>query len=178
MSYIETVLLVKVCKGNYTTLYILRKRGELMITPKKSLATIDVNEKFEKVATDIFRYVELGLIKPFDVTLYVKYLELYNPNQGYAYPTIYKLEVFLNCSRQSIVSANKRLEKCGLLIIKKHKNNNNIYFPLQPHSSEELYRQVPELFLEYEKRKAKIESKSFSDKLRFEDLFESHNNSD
>lgn len=149
-----------------------------MITPKQALATEGVNERFEKVSTDIFRYVELGLIKYSDVTLYVKYLELFNPNQGYAYPTIYKLEVFLNCSRQSIVAANKRLEKAGLLIIKKHKNNNNIYFPLQPHSKEDLYKQVPTLVSQYEERRATIESKGFSDKLRLEDLFESHNNSD
>lgn len=103
----------------------------------------------------------------------MKYLQLFNPNQGYAYPTIYKLELFLNCSRQSIVAANKRLEKAGPLIIKKHKNNNNIYFLLQPHCKEDLYKQVPELFLKYEKRKANIESKVAMDKVRLEDLFDS-----
>ncbi|WP_164489512.1 hypothetical protein [Rummeliibacillus sp. TYF005] len=127
----------------------------------------------EKVSTDIFRYVELGLIKPFDVALYVKYLELFNPNQAYAYPTIYQLELLLNCSRQNIVTANKRLEQAGLLIIKKHKNNDNIYFPLQPHCKEELYKQVPDLFLKFEKRKESIESKVVMDKVRLEDLFES-----
>ncbi|EOQ22266.1 hypothetical protein KQ1_05843 [Bacillus cereus BAG3O-1] len=96
------------------------------IIPKQSLATHNVTKQFEKISTDIFYYVQLGLIKPFDIALYVKYLELFNENYGYAFPTIYQLEDYMNCSRQSIVSANKRLVTAGLLIMRKHKNNNNI----------------------------------------------------
>ncbi|MFE3573170.1 hypothetical protein ACFXN8_02495, partial [Lysinibacillus sp. NPDC059133] len=55
-------------------------------------ATHNVTEKFEKVSTDIFYYVQLGIIKPFDMVLYVKYLELFNKDCGYAFPTIYQLE--------------------------------------------------------------------------------------
>ncbi|MCU7756893.1 hypothetical protein N7988_28100 (plasmid) [Bacillus cereus] len=100
------------------------------IIPKQSLATHNVTKQFEKVSTYIFYYVQLGLIKPFDIALYVKYLELFNENYGYAFPTIYQLEDCMNCSHQSIVSANKRLVTAGLLIMRKHKNNNNIYFSL------------------------------------------------
>ncbi|MFT9818170.1 hypothetical protein [Lysinibacillus sp. NPDC056185] len=46
----------------------------------------------------------------------MKYLELFNKDCGYAFPTIYQLEDYLNCSRQSIVSANNRLVAVGLLI--------------------------------------------------------------
>ncbi|MGE8001653.1 hypothetical protein ACQKOF_24100 [Lysinibacillus sp. NPDC093190] len=91
-------------------------RDAAAISPKQSLATHNVTEKFEKVSTDIFYYVQLGLIKPFDMVLYVKYLELFNKDCGYAFPTIYQLEDYLNCSRQSIVSANNRLVAVGLLI--------------------------------------------------------------
>lgn len=144
-----------------------------MITPKQSLATKNVTEKFEKVSTDIFYYVQLGIIKPFDLVLYVKYLELFNENYGYAFPTIYQLEDYLNCSRQSIVSANKRLVSAGLLIIKKYQNN-NIYFPLQPHTNEDLSKQVPQLLIELEKRREKIYLVADNDKFRLENLFENH----
>lgn len=66
-----------------------------------------ITEKFEKVLTDIFYYVQLGIIKPFDMVLYVKYLELFNNDCGYAFPTIYQLSRF---------SANNRLVAIGLLI--------------------------------------------------------------
>lgn len=146
-----------------------------MITPKQSLATHNVTGKFEKVSTDIFYYVQLGLIKPLDIVLYVKYLELFNENYGYAFPTIYQLEDYLNCSRQSIVSANRRLVAAGLLIIRKHKNNNNIYFPLQPHTNEDLSKQVPQLVNQLEKRQKKVYSLAEDDKFRLEDLFENQN---
>ncbi len=153
------------------------KRGEFMTTiiPKQSLATHNVTKQFEKVSTDIFYYVQLGLIKPFDIALYVKYLELFNENYGYAFPTIYQLEDYMNCSRQSIVSANKRLVTAGLLIMRKHKNNNNIYFPLQPHTNEDLAKQVPHLLIELSKRREKIYSLADDDKVRFENLFEIQN---
>ena len=143
----------------------------IKIIPKQSLATSEVTKRFEKVSTDIFYYVQLGLIKPFDLVLYVKYLELFNEDYGYAFPTIYQLEDYLNCSRQSIVSANKRLEAAGLLIIRKHKNN-NVYFPLQPHTNEDLAKQVPQLLIELEKRREKIYSVADKDKFRLENLFE------
>ncbi|MCI2257063.1 hypothetical protein L2D08_22325 [Domibacillus sp. PGB-M46] len=144
----------------------------LKITAKQSPATLNVSKRFEKVSTDIFYYVQLGLIKPFDVALYIKYLELFNKDYGYAFPTIYQLEDYLNCSRQSIVSANKRLTDAGLLIIKKHKSNNNIYFPLQPHTNEDLEKQVPELLIKLNKRREKIYGLAATDKYRFESLFE------
>nr|WP_078817933.1 hypothetical protein [Sporosarcina newyorkensis] len=143
-----------------------------MITPKQSLSTQGVTKRFEKVSTNIFYYVQLGLIKPFDIAVYVKYLELFNEEYGYAFPTIYQLEDYMNCSRQSIVSANKRLVAAGLLIIRKHKNNNNIYFPLQPHTNEDLAKQVPHLLIKLEKRREKIYSLATKDKFRLEDLFE------
>ncbi|WIL38002.1 hypothetical protein QN089_11755 [Kurthia sp. YJT4] len=49
-----------------------------MIKPKQSLATHNFTKKFEKVSMDIFYYVQLGIIKLFDMVLYVKYLELFN----------------------------------------------------------------------------------------------------
>ncbi len=146
-----------------------------MITPKESIATHDVTKRFEKVSTDIFYYIQLGLIKPFDMVLYVKYLELFNENYGYAFPTIYQLEDYLNCSRQSIVSANKRLVAAGLLIISRHKNNNNIYLPLQPHTNEGLAKQVPHLISKLDKRQEKIYSLANDDKVRFENLFKKQN---
>lgn len=144
-----------------------------MIKRNYSVATKDVNERFEKVSMDIFHYLEIGLIKPFDLTLYLKYLQLFNEGIGYAYPSIYKLEVYLNCSRQSIIESNKRLKNAGLLVTGKYRSNNNIYIPYKPHTREELYKQVPDLFLKFENRREKVESKSNKDKVRFKDFLES-----
>lgn len=144
-----------------------------MIKRNESIATRDVNERFEKVSMDIFHYLEIGLIKPFDLTLYLKYLQLYNEDVGYAYPSIYKLEVYLNCSRHSIIEANKRLKNAGLLVSGKYKSNNNIYVPVKPHTREELAKQVPDLFTKFENRRKKIESNASKDKARFEDFLES-----
>jgi len=148
-----------------------------MIDPKKSIATKGVVKRFEKISTDIFYYVQLGLIKPFDVVLYIKYLELFNDEYGYAFPTIYQLEDYLHCSRQSIVSANKRLVAAGLLIMDKHKNGNNIYLPLQPHTNEDVAKQVPDLLIKLDQRREKIYSLANDDKLRFKKLFEKQNHS-
>lgn len=137
-----------------------------MIKPTESIATENVNERFEKVSTDIFNYVQLGLIKCVDVVLYIKYLEMYNPNFGYAFPTIYQLEDYLNMSRTSIMNANKRLVAVGLLKIGKYKQNNNIYIPLQPLSKEDLYKQVPHKLKELEKRQIKVYKNADEDKVR------------
>lgn len=142
-----------------------------MIIPRQSIATKEVTNKFEKVSTDIFYYIQLGIIKPFDMVLYVKYLELFNEKEGYAYPTIYQLEDYLNCSRQRIVSANTRLVEAGLLVIKKHRNNNNVYIPLQPHTNGEIVKQVPNKVIELEKRQEKIYSIQDKDKIRLDNLF-------
>lgn len=151
-----------------------------MIQPSKSIATEDVKERFEKVSTDIFFYVQLGLIKCSDVALYIKYLELYNPNYGYAFPTIYQLEDYLNCSRSSLMKANKRLVAAGLLVKGKYQQNNNVYLPLQPLSKEELAKQVPNKVKELENRQMKIYKNANEDKIRFSARFEkqSHNISD
>ncbi|WEA41638.1 transcriptional regulator [Lysinibacillus fusiformis] len=138
-----------------------------MILPSKSIATEHVNERFEKVSTDIFYYVQLGFIKSSDVALYIKYLELFNPNYGYAFPTIYQLEDYLNCSRSSIMSANKRLVAAGLIMISKYQHNNNIYLPLQPLRKEELAKQIPNKVKELEKRQMKIYKIADQDKNRF-----------
>lgn len=144
-----------------------------MIKSSKSIATKNVTERFEKVSTDLFYYLQLGLIKPLDFVLYIKYLELYNAKYGYAYPTIYQLQDFLNCSRSSILESNKRLVEAGLIKVdkNKYKNNNNIYLPLQPLSKSELSDQVPNKIMELEIRQAKIYKAADGDRVRFEGLF-------
>ncbi|MEK4131624.1 transcriptional regulator [Solibacillus sp. FSL W8-0474] len=147
-----------------------------MIKSSKSIATENVNERFEKVSTDLFYYLQLGLIKPLDCVLYIKYLELYNAKYGYAYPTIYQLQDYLNCSRSSILESNKRLVKAGLIKVDKYKKNNNIYLPLQPLSKAELSNQVPVEIMELEIRKAKIYKAIDGDRLRFDGLLMNQSN--
>jgi len=134
-----------------------------MIEGSKNIATETVNERFEKVSTDLFYYLELGLVIPYDIVQYFKLLQLYNKDYGYAFPTIYKLEVMLNTSRNTILRSNKRLVNAGLLEIKRAKHGNNTYLPKQPLPKETLYKQVPSNVEEFEKRKAEIENKAFAD---------------
>ncbi|WP_339174822.1 transcriptional regulator [Solibacillus sp. FSL R5-0691] len=138
-----------------------------MIKSSKSIATKNVNERFEKVSTDLFYYLQLGLIKPLDFVLYIKYLELYNEKYGYAFPTIPQLRDYLNCGRSSILEANKRLVEVGLIKVDKHKNNNNIYLPMQPLSKSELTSQVPTKVRELEMRQAEISKATENDRMRF-----------
>lgn len=147
-----------------------------MIISSELIATRNVNERFEKVSTDIFYYVQLGLIKQNDVVLYIKYLELFNEDYGYAFPTIYQLQDYLNISRASIMDSNKRLVEAGLLKIDKHKKNNNIYLPLQPLPKNELAKQVPQKLKELEERQNKIYGSAMEDRVRFDGLLEKQKN--
>ena len=147
-----------------------------MIISSELIATKNVSERFEKVSTDIFYYVQLGLIKHSDVVLYIKYLELFNENYGYAFPTIYQLQDYLNISRASVIESNKRLVEAGLLKVDKHKKNNNIYLPLQPLPKTELAKQVPQKLKELEERQKKIHGSAMEDRVRFDGLLEKQKN--
>lgn len=79
----------------------------------------------------------------------------------------FQLRDYLNCGRSSILEANKRLVEVGLIKVDKHKNNNNIYLPMQPLSKSELTSQVPTKVRELEMRQAEISKATENDRMRF-----------
>ena len=144
----------------------------------ENIATEKVEGSFEKVSTDIFYYLQLGLITTTDISIYIKYLELYNPNYGYAFPTLYDMQDWMNLSRSSILNANKRLIKVGLLKQGKGRYKNNLYVPLQPLNKKELSEQVPEAVEKLKIRQAKIARVEKSDWIRFDTERVNHTSSD
>ncbi|MCP1145802.1 helix-turn-helix domain-containing protein [Lysinibacillus endophyticus] len=126
-----------------------------------------IRERFDKAPSDLFHYVELGLISGNDYLHYMKLLSLYNNEIGYAFPTINQLCVFLNKSTKSIVESNKRLQKYGLLeILERRGHNNNCYKTVAPFTNTELDKLYPTEAKKFLLRKEKLLEKEEQDKQR------------
>lgn len=88
------------------------------------------------------------------------------------------MQDWMNLSRSSILNANKRLIKVGLLKQGKGRNKNNLYVPLQPLNKKELSEQVPEAVEKLKIRQAKIARVEKSDWVRFDTEMVNHTSSD
>ncbi|MCU5653186.1 hypothetical protein OCF56_04610 [Bacillus mycoides] len=53
----------------------------------------NVEGNFEQVPMELFDYIQLGLITHTDLVVYMKLLQRYNENYGYAFPTIERLMI-------------------------------------------------------------------------------------
>ncbi|QFT88079.1 hypothetical protein FIU87_05460 [Bacillus sp. THAF10] len=126
-----------------------------MIRIKSSDVTCkgNVSANFISVPDDIFNYIELGLITGNDLTVFIKLLDLYNLDYGYAYPTIDQLEVMTKLSRSTLTESLKKLEYVGLIKKAKGRKGNNVYGVYKPLKKDELYEQVPDLLLKLEKKR-------------------------
>ncbi|GAA0323247.1 helix-turn-helix domain-containing protein [Oceanobacillus oncorhynchi subsp. oncorhynchi] len=88
----------------------------------------NVKENFEQTPMELFDYVQLDLITHTDLVVYVKLLQLYNENYGYAFPTITELMNFTHIrSKATIHNSLNTLEEVGLIEKSKTSRGNNIY---------------------------------------------------
>lgn len=132
-------------------------------TPIKGTGVIckgNVSGNFEQVPMDLFNYVQLELITHTDFVVYVKLLQLYREEYGYAYPTIKQLMVITRVgSNATIHNSLNSLVAIGLIKKSKTKRGNNVYIIYKPLSKDELHKIFPkklDMFLEFEAKQFDI----------------------
>ncbi|GLV67453.1 hypothetical protein Bmyc01_61220 [Bacillus mycoides] len=129
----------------------------------------NVEGNFEQVPMELFDYIQLGLITHTDLVIYVKLFQLYNPDYGYAFPTIERLMIDTRIKGKATVHTSiKRLCEVGLIGKNKRRSGNNVYFVYKPLSKQELYKRVPNRVEEFKEFESKLVKISDYDKERFQ----------
>lgn len=128
----------------------------------------NLDNYFEQVPAELFDYIQLGLITHTDMVIYIKLLQLYNPNYGYAFPTIDQLRSYTRTgSKATIHGSIRRLCEVGLIKKDKTSMGNNIYVVYKPLDTVDLYNAVPEKVEQFEEFDSKITKVSTDDKERY-----------
>ncbi|CAG9612804.1 hypothetical protein BACCIP111899_01982 [Bacillus rhizoplanae] len=129
----------------------------------------NVNGNFEQVPMELFDYIQLGLITHTDLVIYVKLLQRYNENYGYAFPTIEHLMIDTRIGGKATVhNSLKRLCEVGLIQKSKTNRGNNVYVVYKPLSKTELYKCVPDKVQQFKEFESKLLKISDQDKERFQ----------
>lgn len=129
----------------------------------------NVEGNFEQVPMELFDYIQLGLITHTDLVVYVKLLQLYNENYGYAYPTVEKLMIHTRIgSKATIHKSLKRLGEVGLIQKSKANRGNNVYVVYKPLSKAELYGFFSDEVEQFKEFEAKWIKTADSDKERYQ----------
>ena len=72
--------------------------------------------EFEMFPTMLFDYIQLDLITHTDLVVYIKLLQLYNNDYGYAFPTIPQLMGYTNIRGKATIDKSlDTLEEVGLI---------------------------------------------------------------
>lgn len=130
----------------------------------------NVKGNFEMLPMEIFNYIELGMISHTDLVVYVKLLQFYNVEKGYAYPTVPQLMLHTGKGgKMTIHKSLKTLEEVGLIKTAKSYNfpNKNIYYVFLPLERDELYKCVPDKVEQLYVSKAKLLNTAQYDKERY-----------
>lgn len=129
----------------------------------------NVEGNFEQVPMELFDYIQLGLITHTDLVVYMKLLQFYNPDYGYAFPTIDQLMIYTNIKGKTTVHTSiKRLGEVGLIQKSKGSWGNNVYVVYKPLSKEELYNAVPDRVEQVREFESKLMKISVHDKARLQ----------
>ncbi len=123
---------------------------------------------YEQVPMELFNYLELGLITKNGFVVYVRLLKYYNPDYGYAYPTIAQLMLSTGIGgKGTIDKALDNLEEVGLIKrIKQKGRDNNAYIVFKPLEQQELYECLPDKLQEFMNRKEEKLKAALKDKER------------
>lgn len=125
--------------------------------------------EFEMFPIMLFDYVQLDLINHADITVYMKLLQLYNHNEGYAYPTISQLMVYTRIRGKATINRSiKALEQVGLIKKIKRNSGNNVYIVYKPLSRDKLYSIVPDKVKQFKEFESKLLKLAEHDKERLQ----------
>ncbi|MGG0122155.1 helix-turn-helix domain-containing protein [Bacillus paranthracis] len=128
----------------------------------------NVEGNFEQVPMELFDYIQLGLITHTDLAVYMKLLQLYNENYGYAFPTIERLMIETRIKGKATVhNSLKRLGEVGLVQKSKTNRGNNVYVVYKPLDKKELYKCVPDKVKQFKEFESKLLKVADQDKERF-----------
>ncbi|MGM0922851.1 MAG: transcriptional regulator [Bacillota bacterium] len=127
----------------------------------------NVEKNYEQVPMELFEYIKLDLISHTDLVVYVKLLQLYNVDYGYAFPTVSHLMIQTRIGgKTTIHNSLDNLENVGLLKKGKASRGNNIYFVYKPLDTFELYSLVPDKVEQLEDFENKQKKTAELDKVR------------
>ncbi|TXC89881.1 transcriptional regulator [Metabacillus litoralis] len=122
---------------------------------------------FELVPMELYDYLEIGLISGNDLVVYIRLLRYYNPEYGYAYPTIAQLRIDTGIkAKPSIHKCLRNLISVGLIKKSKTRKGNNIYLVYKPLERSVLYACVPDKVKQIEEFKARVTNQEVEDKNR------------
>ncbi|MEK4715914.1 transcriptional regulator [Sporosarcina sp. FSL K6-5500] len=139
-----------------------------MTSTNTSKIVIQGTGNYEQTPAGLFDYVQLELISHTEYVVYVKLLQFYNLDLGYAYPTIPQLMFHTNiASKATIHRSLKTLEDVGLIQRARGSRGNNIYEVYKPLDKAILYSRVPAKVTELKEVEAKLLKTAVSDKERF-----------
>lgn len=125
------------------------------VKSSKIICKGNLTGNFELVPMELFDYLELGLISRNAFVVFVRLLKHYNPDYGYAFPTIAQLRLSTGIGgKGTIDKALDNLENVGLIKRFRGKGrDNNLYLVYKPLEQQELYETVPDKVQELLKRK-------------------------
>ncbi|WP_430530409.1 helix-turn-helix domain-containing protein [Bacillus cereus] len=124
--------------------------------------------EFEMFPNMLFDYIQLGLITHTDLVVYMKLLQRYNENYGYAFPTIERLMIETRIKGKATVhNSLKRLGEVGLVQKSKTNRGNNVYVVYKPLDKKELYKCVPDKVKQFKEFESKLLKIADQDKERF-----------
>ncbi|HDR7634212.1 TPA: helix-turn-helix domain-containing protein [Bacillus mycoides] len=123
----------------------------------KKLAKGNIEGNYEHFPKDLHAYLQLGVIKPSDVIVYMTLMAYHNTEIGYSFPTNVQIEIATGLSKGTVCTSLQRLEKVDLIGRKRAKYyaNKKIFFVFKPLTRDELYKQLPKEAEAFEKKKAK-----------------------
>lgn len=129
-----------------------------------------LNGNYEQVPMELLDYIELDLISHTDFVVYMKLLQFYNVEKGYAYPTITTLMIRTHIrSKATIHSSLNTLEEVGLIQKKRSNRGNNNYVVYKPLSKDEVYSLFPDKVEQLKEFETKLMNTAEHDKVRLQE---------
>lgn len=112
-------------------------------------------------------YTQHPKFSPSVKLIYDLLFDYFNPNYGYAFPTIRQLERDSGLSESSVKRHIKTLEDLDLVVKKRSRYGNNTYLVKKPVGTlEALYDKFPDIKVKSEKRLREIERKEIEERQR------------
>ncbi|MGD6775240.1 hypothetical protein [Sutcliffiella horikoshii] len=125
----------------------------------------ETETKFIALPSDIRHYIHHPKITADMIYLYGLVVDYYNVNEGYAYPTLYTLEVAYGKVRDTISKHLDVLKEVELIDFPEK----GMYFPLVPLPAEEFFVKYPEANEAYKSAIKKRDEKLLSGRERMQE---------
>jgi len=118
--------------------------------------------KFIPLSSNALHYVHHPKMRPNMIVLYAIIVDMYNVDEGFAYPSLERLSVDYGMSYNATSNHVEILKEVGLIDYMEK----GYYVPLEPLEESEFYRKFPNAWEAYKKALKQAEGKRESDRNR------------